>query len=552
MESTDWQLLRKFAEDRSQAAFSELVRRHTNLVYRVCRRELGGSGLAEDAAQAVFLLLAQKAPSLRPTRHEAALSSWLFQTALLTARNARRSEQRRQAREQEAAQMQAASSGAPEGWADIEPLLNDALHALPPGQRMLILARYFEDRPLAEIGATLGVSEDAARMRVNRALDRLRRFFASRHVALPAAALAALMPHAVHPAPARAAALLARLPLPSAGGSSAPTQAHAIAQGAIHTMNLYRLRLQLGAALVAVFVLGTAGAVRVTSERKAQAVRAEQQQSSAQALAVLNQMYATYAAMKSFKCSVTSREEPLGTAQDAEYEIERPLKIRFRRVDLLGWDMSGRAQAVSDGRDMYLTCTESGEANGNGLADRYAKMPLVWRPIGQTPDWDTYFADFGGLPLWGTESTAGMPAAALGGDKSNDMALTGTDYALGQPVTMSPPMINEHNVPDSVADVVIVTKHIRQGATVREGVIDFKTGKDLPDTITYYIGQRDHLLYKLTASYSVGSTWTDTRTETYADQDINPKLPASDFVFTPPPGSHEVRNTSELFPGGRG
>ena len=549
MESTDWQLLQNFADDRSQAAFSELTQRYTNLVYRVCLRELGDTGLAEDAAQAVFLLLARKAPTLRPSRAGFTLSSWLFQTALLTARNVRRSE-----REQEAAQMQATfSDDPPQGWSDIQPLLNDALHALPPGQRTLIMAWFFEDRPLAEIGAGLGVSEDAARMRVNRALDRLRRFFAKRNVALSAAALAALLPNAVHPAPAHAADLLARLPLPNTGDPSAPTHAQTIAQGAIHTMKLHRLRLQLGAtAVVAVFVLGTAGAVRVTSQRKAQAVRAEQQQSAAQALAIMNQMYTTYAAMKSFKCSVTSREEPLGTAQDAEYEIERPNKICFRRATLLGVEMSGKAQAVSDGKNLYVTCTESGGANGSGLADRYAKVPLVWRPATQTPDWGAYFTDFGGLASWGTEPTAGMPAAAFGGDRSNDIAFTGTDYALGQPVTMSPPMINEHNVPASIADVVIVTKHIRQGATVREGVIDFKTGEDVPSTITYYIGQRDHLLYKLTASYSVGSTWTDTRTETYADQDINPNLPTSDFVFTPPPGSHEVRNTSDLFSGGRG
>ena len=89
---TDWQLLQKFAENGSQAAFSELTRRYTNLVYRVCQRELGESNLAEDAAQAVFLLLAKKAPTLRPSRAEATLSPWLFQAALLTAKNARRQE----------------------------------------------------------------------------------------------------------------------------------------------------------------------------------------------------------------------------------------------------------------------------------------------------------------------------------------------------------------------------------------------------------------------------------------------------------------------------
>lgn len=539
MESTDWQLLRKFAEDRSQAAFSELVRRHTNLVYRVCRRELGGSGLAEDAAQAVFLLLAQKAPSLRPTRHEAALSSWLFQTALLTARNARRSEQRRQAREQEAAQMQAASSGAPEGWADIEPLLNDALHALPPGQRMLIMARFFEDRPLAEIGATLGVSEDAARMRVNRALNRLRRFFASRHVALPAAALAALMSHAIHPAPARAAALLARLPLPSAGGSSAPTQAHAIAQGAIHTMNLYRLRLQLGAAaLVAVFVLGTAGAVRVTSERKAQAVRAEQQQSSAQALAIMDRMYATYAAMKSFKCHDIIRQDNLGVTSDALYEIKRPAKVRFDRVSLFdpgrvvqkdAVDLSGQTLAVSDGSNLYAAFTPN-----HKQANQYAKIRL------SDAITNSYnLGDWGSLPANGGEAYAGMPSVVVGLRLRPSANLSVPEYSLEQPTSII--------FPGSTHPVLldVVTAKMKYNTLQ---VSSLGAG----ETVTYYVGQQDHLLYQVVATDAVTPTNVNTMTERISDIAVNRELKESDFVFAPPPGSHEVQNTSELFPGGRG
>ena len=71
------------------------------------------------------------------------------------------------------------------------------------------------------------------------------------------------------------------------------------------------------------------------------------------------------------------------------------------------------------------------------------------------------------------------------------------------------------------------------------------------DIVTYYIGQRDHLLYKVTATYMVGPTQWDTRTETYNNIQVNPKLNQSDFVFTPMPGSHEVQRVSDLFPGGR-
>ena len=539
MEMTDWQLVRKFADDRSQAAFSELTRRYTNLVYRVCLRELGDQGLAEDAAQAVFLLLAQKAPSLRPARHEATLSSWLFQTALLTARNVRRSEQRRAVREQEATQMQADFPHAPEGWTDIEPLLNDALHALPSGQRTLILVRYFQDRPLAEIGAGLGVSEDAARMRVNRALDRLRRFFAARNVTLSAAALAALLPNAIHPAPAHAADLLARLPLLTDGGSSAPTHAQTIAQGAIHTMNLNRLRLQLGAAtLVAVFVLGTAGAVRVTSERKAQAVRAEQQQSSAQALAIMDRMYATYAAMKSFKCEVETQESPNIFAEASQYEIERPNKIRFRQNSLFDAAGSGQQLEVSDGNNLYVTSTEPFEKT-HGLADSYAKMDFV-----KNNDYSAFFADFGGAGAIGELPRTGMPEVVLGLRLgvihlgADEEVITAPAYSLGQPTNVYKDVMEEQ-VP---VDVVVAQMHQRS----------VRGRKDVPIVVTYSIGQSDHLLYKLTEARMFRPNEWDTETQKIYGQSINPLLPMSDFVFTPPPSSHEVRDTSDLFPGGRG
>lgn len=533
MEMTDWQLVRMFAEDHSQAAFSELVRRYTNLVYRVCLRELGNASLTEEAAQAVFLLLAQKAPTLRPSRQETTLSSWLFQTALLTARNVRRAERRRSAREQKAAQMQADFSETPEGWADIEPLLNDALHALPPGQRTLILARYFEDRPLAEIGAGLGISEDAARMRVNRALDRLRRFFAARNVALSAAALAALLPHAVQPAPAHAAALLARLPLPTVGGSSAPTPAQTIAQGAIHTMNLNRLRLQLrAAALVAVFVLGTAGAVRVTSERKAQAVKAEQQQSQAQALAIMDRMYATYAAMKSFKCDTLTQETDNG-GQVAFYEIERvnksPLqrdKIRFERATLLDPELSGKALAICDSTTFYVTCTES-----RGLADRYAKFP-AYRG---SP------SDFGALGSWGGTGMTGMPGIFFGDKLGRITNLSEPEYSLGQPTT-----IDFSGIACPVAlDVVIAKMTYRAGTP----------GRDWPgaaETVTFYIGQKDHLLYQVIATDPVSPARLEISTQKIKGMQVNKHFNPADFVFTPPPGSHEVQNTNDLFPGGRG
>lgn len=95
----DAALLREYAEQRSEEAFAALVSRHVNLVYSVALRRAGNEHAAQEITQAVFIILAKKAPQLR---HENSLSSWLFQAARLTANNSIRSEIRRHRREQEA------------------------------------------------------------------------------------------------------------------------------------------------------------------------------------------------------------------------------------------------------------------------------------------------------------------------------------------------------------------------------------------------------------------------------------------------------------------
>ncbi len=531
----DWRLLRKYVEEDSQAAFASLVRRYTDLVYCTCLRELGDPSLAEEAMQAVFLVLARKASSFR---RGATLPSWLFQTALLTSKNVLRQEQRRRRLEERVATpMEQTTWGGPDGWEQAEPLLNDALQALSAAQRGLVIQRFWEDRPLAEIGRALGITEDAARMRINRALERLRRWFAARNVLLSAAALAAGLPQAVRPAPARCAEAVLRVCLPPAGLPVPDPRVQTIAQGAIHTMTLKRLRLQLGAAaLVAALSLGTAGAVRVTTQAKARTVAAEKQQDQARALAVLDRMYATYAAMHSFRCNVTSREDPLGTAQDATYEIQRPNNIRFHRATLLGADMSGQALAVSDASNLYVTCTEN-----KGRADRYLKQPLITSPR-QPADFRYWFADFGNLPGWGTESDAGMPDVALGIRLHDHLypQMSAPEYSMGQSVVLDLP-----GQPGPMPfDVVTARIPWRAGTPNRDW-------KGAAETVTYYIGQRDHLLYKMTAVDMLSPTDRDTRTETYNSIEVNPKLNPSDFIFTPPPGSKEVGRVSDLFPGGQ-
>ena len=201
---TDSDLLRQFVEHESDAAFAGLVERHVNLVYSVAHRQTGDAHQAEEITQAVFIILAKKASTLR---HEQALSSWLFQATRLTANNFLRGESRRRAREQEAYMQSTLNEPADEAWPRIAPLLDRAVETLGEADRRAILLRFYEGRNLRDVGAALGASEDAAKKRVNRAVEKLRNFFTKRGVVLPAATLtAALAANSVQAAPAGLAA----------------------------------------------------------------------------------------------------------------------------------------------------------------------------------------------------------------------------------------------------------------------------------------------------------------------------------------------------------
>jgi RNA polymerase sigma factor (sigma-70 family) len=216
---TDHELLAEFVKNGSESAFSALVARYVNLVYSTALRHTSNPHHAEEVTQAVFIILARKAGSISSN---VVLTGWLYQAARLTAANYRRDNQRRQQREQQAIMESALNDPADEPWKLIAPILDEAMDALGVTDRDAVLLRYFENKPLAEVGAALGVSEAAAEKRVSRALERLHAILTRQGVALRATAIAgAITANAVQAAPAALAATITAAALTATSLTSA-------------------------------------------------------------------------------------------------------------------------------------------------------------------------------------------------------------------------------------------------------------------------------------------------------------------------------------------
>jgi RNA polymerase sigma factor (sigma-70 family) len=189
----DTELLRRYAEEHSEAAFTELVKRRLGLVYAVALRQTGGDAhRAQDIAQTVFTNLARKASSLA---RQPVLAGWLYRSAQFAASDAMRTERRRQVREQESHTMnEILSEDRSAGdWDKLRPDLDQVLGELDESDRDALVLRFFDDRPFTDVGAKLNLTENAARMRVQRALEKVRALLARRGVRSTTAALAGVL-----------------------------------------------------------------------------------------------------------------------------------------------------------------------------------------------------------------------------------------------------------------------------------------------------------------------------------------------------------------------
>jgi len=253
----DSSLLREYLDHDSEAAFAALVTRHVNKVYSIALRHTRNPHQAEEIAQAVFVILARRA---RQLGSRVILAGWLCRTARLTAVTFVRSETRRARREQEAYMQNPLDETESEVWPQIEPLLDAAMAGLSEADYHAVVLRFFDAKSMKEVGAALGASEDAAKMRVNRAVEKLRLFFSRRGIVVSVAVLmAALSASSVQAAPATLAKTATVVALAKGATSSPPTLT--LIKGVLKIMAWTKAKTAIVAGLVTLLVAGTATVV---------------------------------------------------------------------------------------------------------------------------------------------------------------------------------------------------------------------------------------------------------------------------------------------------
>ena len=203
-EKSDAQLLRGYAQHGDEAAFREIVTRHTDLVYSAAVRCVNSPDLACDIAQSVFTDLSSKArPLAEKLADGASLVGWLYRSTRFAALNQLRNDHRRLAHERQAMEQLLSNSETAPDWDRIRPVLDEAMDNLSDEDRDALLLRYFKNHGFRDVGLALGLSDDAAQKRVSRAVERLREFFAKRGVTAGASGLVVVISaNAVQAAPA--------------------------------------------------------------------------------------------------------------------------------------------------------------------------------------------------------------------------------------------------------------------------------------------------------------------------------------------------------------
>lgn len=259
---SDHELLLLYVRDGSEPAFAELVGRHIGWVFSVCRRQVGDATLAQDVTQAVFIVLARKAATFKVATP---ITGWLHRTARYASSEALRREARRRRHERRAAAaiQESSMTTPPESMlAALGPDLDAALARLSATNREAVVQRYYAGRSFLEVSKALGVSEDAAKKRVSRALEQLHGMLRHRLAMLSVAGLASTLTAAgAEAAPSTLA--VASVAASTSGKAVGPGQ---VADGVIKIMAMAKLKFAATVAAAVMVAAVSVGAVVIASQ----------------------------------------------------------------------------------------------------------------------------------------------------------------------------------------------------------------------------------------------------------------------------------------------
>jgi RNA polymerase sigma factor (sigma-70 family) len=332
---TDRELLQTYAQSRSHEAFAELVRRHTDWIYSVALRLVRDPATAEDVVQAVFIVLANRAAklSLPVTRNQ-----WLFQVTRYTAIHALRDEARRKRREQQAADLSTAmreqSPQSADEWNQIVDVLDNATAKLSRSDRQAILLRFYERKTMADVGLALGISEEAARKRVGRAVSHLRALLLPKTPALPAASLADLLvTNATIPAPAALATAILHA---ASNRISATVRANSLARTTGRHLVLIQLRVAAVVALVAL-IPAAIGAAIVANTFKSPAIPAVPQNSAAVVVSMASTSEPAEEVPAEVKAAIDQCKATYESVENVSYHFTRQFRGSDGNQDQIGF-----------------------------------------------------------------------------------------------------------------------------------------------------------------------------------------------------------------------
>ena len=431
------QLLAEYVESGSEQAFRELVKRYIDLVYSTARRLTGGDAhLAQDVTQTVFIHLCRNA---RRLSQDSMLGGWLHRDTCHVASKLLRQDRRRQAREQQAVFMESLQDHTQANLEHVAPILDEAINSLGKADRTAILLRFFEQRDFRSVGLALNSNEDAARMRVTRALDKLHSVLKRRGITLSVSALAAgLAGEAVTAAPVGLAATVAGTALAASVGAAG------ISTSIIKVLTMTKLKMA-----VAGMVLVGGIAIPVAIQHRSQLQLQEQNRQ------LLQQVQDLIAANQTLSNRVSQASAKPKFDADQEREL---LKLRGQ-VGSLKRQLaeSGKAQAVKAGAAKTIESQENtSEEQNRQVAIAKMTYTKAWmlafflyseKNQGQFPtnfnqavtfwpsDLKISADEKGETPLQPDESVSGTPQYGLVPD-NYDIVYQGSIKTLTNPATV--------------------------------------------------------------------------------------------------------------------